>query len=351
MYLVYKNVNDAFRGLVQIIQHSKSVVGTPSRNGLVRKFPHPVTVCYQQPTERVLFNKARDCNPFFHLYEALWILAGRNDVASLKKYVSTIDQFSDDGVTFHGAYGYRWRHWFGYDQLEGVVEELSTNPGSRRVVLQMWDSTCNPPYAGTEWSDSYKSVTGGKDVPCNTHAYFGIRQAELEKQSFLDMTVCNRSNDVIWGMLGANVVHFSILQEYLAAHIGVEVGNYYQFTNNLHVYLDNWRPDEWLKDQFYLERKLVQHRIPLVRDIDAFDRELPKVVDSIDTPIVTEPFLKNTFIPMMAAFRAHKRRNYIGDLGAMTLIERVHSDDWRITGRDWLMTRKIKWEEKSRVKT
>ena len=53
-----------------------------------------------------------------------------------------------------------------------------------------------------------------KDLPCNTHVYFSIREG------FLDMTVCNRSNDLIWGCCGANAVHMSFLQEYVATMWG-----------------------------------------------------------------------------------------------------------------------------------
>jgi hypothetical protein len=42
----------------------------------------PVVTCYSAPTQRVLFSPMRDANPFFHLMEALWMLAGRDDVAS-----------------------------------------------------------------------------------------------------------------------------------------------------------------------------------------------------------------------------------------------------------------------------
>ena len=44
------------------------------------------------------------------------------------------------------------------------------------------------------------------------------------KNGRLQMTVHCRSNDIIWGTYGANAVHFSILQEYVAARIGVDLG-------------------------------------------------------------------------------------------------------------------------------
>ncbi len=346
MELVYRNVNQAFVRLVNIFQdHTCSILEQPSRNGLVLRADGPVMVTYLHSRERVLFNRARDCNPFFHLFESLWMLAGRNDVAPLKHYVSTIEDFSDDGKTFHGAYGHRWRgQGTPFDQLKEIVDQLQRDPNSRRCVLQMWNSG----------SDLFRQT---KDKPCNTHAYFSLRCVDESKGTgheflcwYLDITICNRSNDLIWGMLGANVVHFSILQEYLAACIGVEVGKYCQFTNNLHVYVDKWKPDEWLRDA-ELDRYQEACRAPaqpLVKDPAVFDQECKEFVENIDGEF-TEPFLRSTAQPMMAAFRRHKRRQYVGDQGALELIERVQSFDWRVAGRNWLQRRKENWERKSHV--
>ena len=61
------------------------------------------------------------------------------------------------------------------------------------------------------------------------------------------MTVCNRSIDVLWGTYGANVVHMSILQEYIANRVGVPVGPYYQISDSYHVYITGPGGDLWLK--------------------------------------------------------------------------------------------------------
>src|SRR4051812_45937933 len=82
----------------------------PSRYGEVIQWEGPLTITYTSPTERVLFNAARDCNPFALLYESLWMLAGRNDVAPLAHYTRRFAEFSDDGKVLNDAYGYRWRH-------------------------------------------------------------------------------------------------------------------------------------------------------------------------------------------------------------------------------------------------
>ncbi len=232
------NVNYALNeGLAYLSQHGHF---DQSRNGPVLVAPGPVCTVYLNPDQRVLFSAVRDANPFFHLMESLWMLAGRNDVDFVKYYAGNMAQFSDDTKTLHGAYGYRWRESMGYDQLPVIIAELRKNPQSRRCVLQMWDATCIQQESDTDvWNvgsyDLNMAMSGGKDVPCNTHVYFSTNH------NVLDMTVCNRSNDVVWGAYGANCVHMSMLMEYVARGAGLEMGTYYQFSNNYHVYSE--RPD------------------------------------------------------------------------------------------------------------
>ena len=107
-----------------------------SRNGPVKVFEYPVTTVYEKPDERVVFYPDRDANPYFHFMEGLWMIAGRNDVEWISRFNASIANYSDDGVTFHGAYGYRWRKHFGFDQIDIITEQLRANPDDRRIVLQ-----------------------------------------------------------------------------------------------------------------------------------------------------------------------------------------------------------------------
>src|SRR5687767_6917565 len=125
-----RNVNDAFLKGITLLDR----VGYPreSRYGNVTLSDQPVTTVYAKPIERVLFNGIRDANPFFHLYEALWMLDGRSDVEGPARYASRMREFSDDGITFHGAYGYRWRSAFDEDQLVTCINLLRENKNDRR---------------------------------------------------------------------------------------------------------------------------------------------------------------------------------------------------------------------------
>lgn len=377
MHLTTRNVNTAFRDLVSSFNVGTSdpksnVVRRPSRNGPVLQCDDPVTITYTHPRERVLFNQVRDANPFFHLYESLWMLAGRNDVAPLAYYASNMANYSDDGETLNGAYGYRWRHAqtslgddsvgpdnFEFDQLYILINHLKADPASRRAVLQMWNVE----------DDLLKIGPGegtSKDVCCNTAVYFSIRSGSpkfdegkagtVTVKSFLDMTVTNRSNDLIWGCLGANAVHFSFLQEYMAARIGVEVGRYNHFTNNLHVYESNWKPNEWLVSsnvtEGYGDMK-GRSFIPLVKDPATFEQELPRFVERFSGKLPAEdladdwkePFLLDVAQPMLIAFACHKVRDYHGAFAGM---EHIMADDWRIAATNWLTKRKENYERGQR---
>lgn len=237
------DVNEALaRGLQHLLLEG---VREDSRNGPVLVAPGPVCIEYTEPHNRVLYSPTRDANPVFHFMESLWMLSGSNDIEFPCFFNKSYAQFSDDGGTMWDAYGWRWRRFFGYDQLEAIVAELRANTTSRRCVLSMWN--------GAEWtagsgpdpawqqedgtwiqSDFYVGTHGGKALPCNTHAYFAIRNGKL------NMTVMNRSNDAVWGAFGANAVHFSFLLEYMAMRVGVPMGSYFQFTNNLHTYTDKF---------------------------------------------------------------------------------------------------------------
>jgi len=206
-------------------------VSRDSRNGGVCAFPYPVLTEYLHPTNRVLFSPVRNANPFFHLMESLWMLAGRNDVWFPALFASRMSTYSDNGSTLAGAYGYRWLYTFGYDQIMHAADILIKAPDSRRAVISMWNPGAWTPYGNT--SDSFLASGGGLDVPCNTHIYLDTQDGAL------NMTVCCRSNDILWGCYGANAVHFSMLMEFISYIVGVPVGVYRQFSNNLHLYPAN----------------------------------------------------------------------------------------------------------------
>lgn len=367
MYRIFSNVNDAFRGIVTGIYRKEiETIETESRNGPVLSVPRPVCVTYTSPRKRVLFSPTRDANPFFHLFEAMWMLAGRNDIEPLRLYNSRIGDFSDDGKVLNGAYGYRWRYAAPHeelvdtaigdlsahttvDQLDLLASHLQSQPNSRRAVLQMWNV-----------EDDLLKIDGedySKDVCCNLGCVFKVISDPREPDR-LDMTVFNRSNDLFWGMLGANYVHFSFLLEYMAAKTGVPIGHYHQITTDLHVYTETnsgWNPREYMKEWElrsnhsppkldYGTPEAVTPSIDLVEDPTRFDWEVRHLIDDSDLYANTygEPFLKLVVRPYLRAFKLHKERRYFE---ARSLLAEVmpYAPDWAIAGIGWLDRREHAW--------
>lgn len=187
-----------------------------TRNGEAYVLPAPVFLTVQFPEERLLNCPVRNANPFFHCMEFVWMMAGSNDAHWISQFNKRMMEFSDDGY-LRGAYGWRWQN--PSDQITEVIELLRRDPATRQAVLSMWDPVYDGPKARTS------------DRPCNTHIYFRVDETDS-----LNMTVCNRSNDFIWGMMGANIVHMTMLQELIAAAAGFKLGMYHTFSNNVHIY-------------------------------------------------------------------------------------------------------------------
>jgi hypothetical protein len=317
--------DEALRLGVNLLRSSG--VRESSRNGPVLRAPSPVTTVWDPERSIVSLLPVRNANPFFHLMEALWMLAGRRDLAFVSEYASQMKAYSDDGgETQPGAYGYRWRHWFGTDQLLLAIEELRSNPSSRRVVLAMWDGA----------KDLRAGIKGSSDVPCNTHVYLSMSEGQLH------MMVSCRSNDMVWGAYGSNIVHFSILQEFIAAAVGVKMGKLHQVSYNFHAYEE--REDtarlfgsvDWSAGRQWITTERL-----CGRGLDyagAFLRELESRLDDLSNPGLggpAVPFLDRVAAPMQMAWRLHKAGQTeaaIEHLGTTNL-------DWFVAGRAWLRRR------------
>lgn len=265
----------------------------PSRNGPVLQTPYPVATVYEKPCERVIYWPERDANPFFHVYEMLWMIAGRDDLAGPQRYVKSFGAFSDDGLTLHGAYGKRWRKSFGIDQLAIIAKDLIDNPESRRCVLQMWSSAID-------------LGVNGKDLPCNDTATF-----QIGKDEKLHLVMFCRSNDIVWGAYGANAVHFSFLLEYMAEWLGREVGTYTQISVNWHGYLKTLGSVKPLADLDVFVNPYVSQLvrpIGLRGGVELMDEKIQRLLNYADTGTIefaNKPGVYNWESELFLVLKAH----------------------------------------------
>lgn len=290
---------------------TKYIVEQESRNGKVKSHIAPVVIHITDPRKRVLFHPQRHANPVFHLMEALWMLAGRDDVAFVRQFNQQMYTYSDDGVRFNAAYGFRWRNHFGYDQVARAISMLKANPADRRVVIAMWDPQIDLGSASL-------------DIPCNTQLMFRMHNGRL------NLTSTNRSNDLIWGLMGANCVHLTILQEFIASAVGVPVGEWYHFTNNLHIYEHHYAlVDKVAKEKFYWPDYPPPAK--LVKDPDQFLKECNELCDG-KLDFFEEPFFDGTVAPMIQSWHAWKAGDSQQALEDASCID---ADDWRKGTVEW----------------
>ena len=331
-----RNVNDALVKGVALMRQAS--LKQESRAGATLEAHEPVCTVYERPLERVLFDQVRDANPYFHLMEALWMLAGRRDVAWLSRFNKRMETYSDDGIVFNAAYGYRWRNQFQLkaepattDQLTAIVKLLRADPDSRRAVLQIWDAQAD-------------LGVSSKDLACNTQAMFKVRDGRL------NMIITNRSNDLVWGCYGANAVQFATLLEYMAARIGVAPGVYRQMSDSYHAYEDTWPKVADIAERYAgdpYERGEVSV-FPLVADPDIFDSELERWMGA-DTASMSHaqwesergnwrnPFFLQVATPVFNSWFAYKKKDRAAALG---WLECCAASDWRRACQEWLERRR-----------
>jgi len=170
------------------------------------------------------------------------------------------------------------------------------------------------------------------------------------------MCVTNRSNDAVWGALGANAVHFSMLQEYLAVMIGCAVGKYWQVTNNLHLYLDHHKElmetmaaKAFPSDQFNSSCPYETGRVeptPLIPggNVLKFDADIAMLLDEGAALGMTDWFCRKVGGPMLESIRLYKAQNESNrdriNKAQARLWDMPIKSDWLLAGQDWLERRR-----------
>lgn len=328
------NVRDALPKALNYILATGMKEQTRIGDALVAQ--EPVAIRYRFPKQHVLISKVRDANPFFHLMESMWMLAGRDDGAFLDFYIKDFSKNYGSNGTIMDAYGQRWRYGLRYNQLDEIVNQLRKEPTSRQAVLQMWG-------AGRDDLRAYSAK------PCNLVATFRIWNGKL------DMTVFNRSNDLIWGCCGANAVHFPILQEYIAGKVGIPTGSYWQISTNLHLYLVHHEllqkriTQLGMSDLSAIDTLQYGETVPLIEYPREFDEELSEIMEFLDLihkgeyeiydGNTSNSFLRTVVLRMALAHCLYKHGKMVD---ALDIVDTVAAQDWKRAGKEWLERRNVR---------
>ncbi|MBZ5733756.1 thymidylate synthase [Nocardioides sp. TRM66260-LWL] len=194
--------------------------------------------------------------------ELLWFLRGDTNVAWLhERGISIWDEWADEAGDLGPIYGRQWRSWptpdGGHvDQLARIVEQIRTDPYSRRHVVSAWNVAELPQMAL---------------APCHTLFQFHVAPSPDGGPGRLSCQLYQRSADVFLGV-PFNIASYALLTHLVAQVTGLVPGDFVHTFGDAHLYLNHL-------DQARLQltrehRPLPTLRLdPSVTDLDAFDLE------------------------------------------------------------------------------
>ena len=302
-----------------------------SPRGKLIKELRPVSIEYTNPYNRTTFLATRRINPFFQLAESFQIISGINDAKWLSMFNANMINFSDDGKTYNAFYGERLRHW-GNNSPKGVLSEKALDQlyDVYKRILEDKDTRQAMAAIGNPTFDNYEylNVEKGKDIACNLYITFKVRNNKLH------MVVFNRSNDLHWGTMGANIVQFSTIQEAMCSWLrnsgkeefnNLELGSYHQIADSLHIYMDSYGADisekvlKYYKNNPYVEPNFETVLEPRINSsYEKFTKSLDHYWGSLDWYIAKENITLADISNFMNRMNLYKKQGEMDNYLAFT---------------------------------
>lgn len=192
---------------------TKSVFGHQIRFDLAEGFP-------------VITTKKLHLKSIIH--ELLWFLQGDTNIKYLKDNgVRIWDDWADDEGNLGPVYGYQWRNWPDgnggtIDQIEKLIDQIKTNPNSRRLIVSAWNVA---------------DVDNMALPPCHTFFQFYVANGKLSCQLY------QRSADVFLGV-PFNIASYSLLVLMVAQVCGLEPGEFVHTFGDAHLYSNHFEQTE-----------------------------------------------------------------------------------------------------------
>ena len=188
---------------------TRSVFGYQTRYNLNDGFPLVTT---------------KKCHLRSIIHELLWFLQGNTNITYLHENKVTIwDEWADENGDLGPIYGKQWRKWEApdgriIDQISNVIEQIKTNPYSRRLIVCAW----NP-------ADVDKMAL----PPCHTLFQFYVINNKLSCQLY------QRSADIFLGV-PFNIASYSLLTMMIAQICGLKLGDFVHTTGDTHIYSNHF---------------------------------------------------------------------------------------------------------------
>lgn len=157
------------------------------------------------------------------IHELLWFLMGSTNIRYLNDHgVGIWDEWADESGELGPVYGSQWRRWEAsdgktIDQISQVVEQIKTNPDSRRLIVSAWNVA---------------QIDQMKLPPCHCLFQFYVAGGKLSCQLY------QRSADVFLGV-PFNIASYSLLTMMMAQVTGLDAGEFIHTFGDVHIYLNH----------------------------------------------------------------------------------------------------------------
>ncbi|PAY01235.1 thymidylate synthase [Pseudoalteromonas sp. HM-SA03] len=219
------------------------------------------------------------------IHELLWFLQGDTNIKYLKENgVSIWDGWATDEGDLGPVYGSQWRSWTGpngevIDQIKDVVEQIKTNPDSRRLIVSAWNPALLP---DTNYSPKENAAMGKQALPpCHTLFQFYVLDGKLSCQLY------QRSADIFLGV-PFNIASYALLTMMIAQVCDLEVGDFVHTFGDAHLYLNHMEQvEEQLSRAPFAKPKMQIN--PQVKDIFDFKFEDFELVNYECHPHIKAP--------------------------------------------------------------
>lgn len=211
---------------------TKSIFGYQMRFDLSMGFPLVTT---------------KKCHLKSIIHELLWFIKGESNIAYLKENgVKIWDDWATEDGELGPVYGVQWRNWPAangetIDQLAQLINDLKTNPDSRRHIITAWNPAVLP---DTSVSPNENAENGKQALPpCHTLFQFYVLNGKLSCQLY------QRSADIFLGV-PFNIASYSLFTMMIAQVCDLELGEFIHTFGDAHLYLNHLEQvDEQLSRQ------------------------------------------------------------------------------------------------------
>lgn len=166
-------------------------------------------------------------------HELLWFLKGDTNISYLKENgVKIWDEWATSDGDLGPVYGKQWRDFNGVDQISWVINEIKTNPTSRRMIVSAWNPEFLP---DTSISPSANAANGKMALPpCHCFFQFYVSQTQAGMPA-LSCQLYQRSADIFLGV-PFNIASYALLTHMVAQVCNLEVGDFVHTFGDVHLY-------------------------------------------------------------------------------------------------------------------